>query len=137
MTIGAGIAGASHAINILKGIASSLKESGKAEAIGQVAEAQMLIMDLLEKQRQLVDENRELKGKLELVGKMTFKPPFYFQEGDHQPFCAQCWESSKLAIHIDGPVRVNYVRHPTGYKWNCKNCKSHFETSSELAVPCR
>src|SRR5829696_5396836 len=105
LSIGAGLAGASHFTNIVKALTGALKDAGKAEAIGQVIELQMLVSDLIEKNRGLADQNRELHAKLDLKAKMTFRKPFWFQEGDEQAHCPNCWESTGKPIHLTDAVQ--------------------------------
>jgi len=94
---------------------------------GATLEAQEKIMELREGAIELQEENlalreqvKDLRQQLDLKGKMTFKHPYYFMEGDPKPFCAKCWEHDGKAIHLlgDGGHREF---------WNCPVCKEVYE----------
>src|SRR5258706_16271660 len=122
-TIGAGIAAASNVGNLIKGITGALRESGKSEAISQVIELQMLVSDLIEKNRQLTNENHSLQGQLELKAKMRFEKPFYYQPDDSNPFCPQCWDGTRKAVRLG---TSHWVQEGNAFSFHCHTCKSDF-----------
>ena len=95
IAVGAGMAGASHAVNIIRGVIGALRETGKAEVINQVMELQITLNELIDKNRVLAEQNRELQAKLDLKAKVHFRKPFCFQEGRHA-----CVVSELLGRHI-------------------------------------
>lgn len=109
-------------------IAGVIKQSGttleKADFKFKTAELISALADikiqLAEVQQSILDRDqtiRELNAKLELRGKVTFKPPFCLLEGDSHPHCAQCYENDDKLIHLQGDGN--------GY-WECRTCKSNF-----------
>lgn len=89
--------------SIVRNIIGALRESGKTEVIGQVIDLQMIVSELIEKNRQLAKDNHALEEQLSLKAKMVFRKPIYWQEGDRTPFCPSCWESEGKAVHlVDG-----------------------------------
>ena len=63
-TIGATLSASSNLTAILKGIVEKVKASGKSEALGDFIEIQVALMDLLQKQQDLIEENRALRDEV-------------------------------------------------------------------------
>tara|TARA_B100000614_G_C14548131_1_gene492875 strand:- start:130 stop:528 length:399 start_codon:yes stop_codon:yes gene_type:complete len=102
---------------------SSLKEAETklklAELISALADAKVSIADI---KSELIDKDTkidDLKRELEMKSNLIFKKPYYFQDGDQQPFCPVCWENDSKTIHLQGPENYN---GETGY--NCLVCKN-------------
>ena len=79
------------------------------------------IIELVEENRRLREENRDLQDKIRLKGEMKFAEPFYFRDGDRTPHCPGCWESKLQPVHVvfqweDGPVTM----------WTCPACKHDY-----------
>jgi hypothetical protein len=109
-----------------KEIADLIQKYNDTDLYRKIIHLEGEILELSRANHKLERENSDLQTKLEFQGKMTFKKPFYLQEGDSQPFCAQCWESSRNVIHVLGPTRddINEV-----FAWDCPKCKTDFFTS--------
>jgi|SRR5579859_3815708 len=105
----------------VKSVADTVHEIQNLELYARVLGIQGDIMELLEKNKQLAADNEDLQRKLALMGKMTFKQPFYFQDGDETPYCPSCWEDYKKAIHL----HVGLV-HNGRTRWDCPRCKYQF-----------
>lgn len=116
-TIGAGIVGLNNLGSLVRNITGALKEGGKAEVISQVIDLQMLVSELIDKNRQLSDENHALRGKLEEKAKMKFNGLWYQREGDDTPFCPQCFEAEGKAIHLGRGYQA-----VEGWGRLCQNC---------------
>ncbi len=54
----------SNVISLLKTTAEALKAAGKPDAVGAVVEAQLAMMDLLQKEQALLDDNRALRERV-------------------------------------------------------------------------
>jgi regulator of replication initiation timing len=104
-----------------KEVANAVHEIKNIELYGRVLSLNKDIMDLVEENRQLRAENGDLKKTLELRKLMTFKEPFYYQEGDETPFCPSCWELKNSAIHL-----VFQFNREDAVRWDCKVCKNVF-----------
>src|SRR4051812_24736254 len=69
MTVGTAVTGAlaagTHVLSLLKGAAENVRALGKAEVVNDLIEVQLAMMDLLQKQQELVEDNRSLKTKIE------------------------------------------------------------------------
>jgi hypothetical protein len=107
----------------VKSVADTVHEIKNLELYARVLGIQGDIMELLEKNKQLTADIEELQGKLDLTAKMTFKQPFYYQEGDETPFCPACWEGHKKAIHLFVGVTTN-----SKTRSDCPSCKYQFWT---------
>jgi len=88
----------------LKTAGKVLQEAGKIEQYAQILEAQK---NLLEQQKRISDleiENKDLKEKLELKGKVKFERNAYWivEEGkeDDGPFCSCCYDDGKKLIRM-------------------------------------
>lgn len=64
------------------------------------AELNKKILDLQSDMFELVEENQSLKQEIEsfkkqisLSEKLSFQSPFWYMEGDSQPYCPRCKES--------------------------------------------
>jgi len=71
-----------------------------------------------------------LKAIAALTKAMSFKPPFFYQDGDPNPFCPACWEGSRKAIHL-----IYSHEEETCIRWDCKTCKQMFLINKPR--PCR
>ena len=126
-TISQTITSAVGASTLVKGIISALKESGKSEAISQVIELQVMVSELIDKNRTLTEEILSLNEKLNLKAAMKYDGKFYKQDGDARPFCALCWESESKAIHLAGPVKSYLGKNRYGAPhFYCSHCKQNF-----------
>jgi len=62
-----------------------------------------------------------LKAVVALTKAMSFKPPFFYQDGDPNPFCPACWEGAQKAIHL-----IYSHEEEACIRWDCKTCKQMF-----------
>ena len=86
-------------------------------------------MDLVEDNRKFHTENEDLRNKLQLREKMTFKEPFYYQDGDKTPFCPACWELKNSAIHL-----IFQFNRADAVRWDCKVCQNIFLDMKDRSV---
>lgn len=112
-----------------KDVANALHEAKNLELYARVLDINRGIMDLVEENRNLHSENDELKKTLTLREKMTFKEPFFYQEGDSIPFCPTCWELKNVAIHL----HFEFAREDAT-RWDCKACKNTFMDKKDHSV---
>jgi hypothetical protein len=82
------------------------------------------IMETLTENKELRDQVADLTAKLELVKKMDFRAPFYYQDGDEVPFCQRCFEHDRKGIHL--------VLMPDQVSYNCRVCNSIYTPRSPL-----
>ena len=51
-----------------------------------------------------------------------YKEPYYYKDGDEQPFCPLCWETEEKLIHLDGPHDIPDEKP----FYRCLKCKNNF-----------
>jgi len=90
---------------------------------GATLEAQQKIMQLREAAIDLQEENlvlkqrvKELEDSLAFKGRLAFRPPYYYAEGDDVPFCPTCWEADHIPMHLTGH------RTEEGTDYACAKC---------------
>jgi hypothetical protein len=90
----------------------------------RILELENEVIDLAREKRRADQEIEELRDRLSFKGRLDFRPPFYFLEGDETAFCPKCWEGKeRLASHLvfqDG----TYAK-----RWNCPQCGWHHDVS--------
>ena len=99
-----------------KEIADLIQQMGNIELYRKIVELQGDISDLSAKNLELKEENQQLKAALDLKAKMIWKKPFYFIENDDNPYCPNCWETKKFAIHL---LTMGKGEHKS---YQCTNC---------------
>src|SRR5579863_3529148 len=125
-----------NATMILMGILDNAKEVANAvheiknlELYEKVLTLTRGIMDMVQENRDLHAENHDLKEKFKLHEKMTFKEPFYYQDGDTTPFCPACWELKNDPIHL-----IFEFNREDAVRWDCKVCKNTFMDKKDRGV---
>ena len=95
-----------------------------AELVEKLADAKLelaSVQDLIEERDRRI---RELAQALEIQGKLTFEPPYYWLHSDagrEGPFCQQCYDSEQKLVRLQG--------YGNGY-WDCKTCKNNYTDST-------
>jgi len=108
-------------IENMKDIADLIKKAGDIELYRKIVESEGEVIELTRENRRLEEKVSELEKTLALQKKMVHKPPFYYQEGDPTPFCAACWETKKLAVHV-----IFSHDNDRETRWDCPTCKQMF-----------
>jgi len=99
----------------VKEIVDLVQKIDDVELYRKIVELEGEIVELTRQNRIYEQEIDQLKARLEVSKRMEFRKPFYFQEGDHVPFCPHCWEHEKKAFHLtEGRKGV----------WQCQHCKN-------------
>lgn len=104
-------------ISNAKEIADLIKKLGDVELYRKIIELEGEIIELTREKHTLDERVQELSDTINTKEKMTFKQPFYYQEGDDVPFCSRCWEKDNTVIHV-----VNGGEFHAGIKHTCPNC---------------
>jgi hypothetical protein len=101
----------------IKDAADLAKKVGDLELYRKIVHLEGEVMDLTREKRQAEQKIEELQKQLALRAKMTFKQPFYYQDGDAVPFCPRCFEKDTLAVHL------TYEGADSSHaRWDCKAC---------------
>lgn len=116
-------------VDIAKGMAALNTDvavkTKASELLSSVIEVQGAVLSLQETVNQLQTDNAGLKAELTKVrasaaeaDTMHFRDGVYWKDGNEVPFCRQCWEDQRKAIHLSGPHRGEDIR--THYE--CDKC---------------
>ncbi|WP_459500018.1 hypothetical protein [Bacillus sp. C1] len=106
----------------------------KALAVGmENVELISKLMDLQTQAYEILDENRELRLKLEEIQRtdeishdLEYLPDFYYRKSDGSgPYCPTCWDVNRKLVNV--PIRGNI---DLGYSGTCRNCGA-----AHLSVP--
>lgn len=110
-------------IDNAKEIADLIKKIGDVELYRRIVELEGEIIELTRAKRHAEAKIERLEETLKQQEQMEFRKPLYFTSNDPNPYCPQCWEVNKVAVHLDGPIDLS-----NGLRYNCHNCKSMFIT---------
>jgi hypothetical protein len=102
----------------VKEIADLAKKYNDIEFYRKIVHLEGEVMELTRAKREAEQKVEELQKQLSLKTKMTFKQPFYYQQGDEVPFCAHCFEKDTLAVHV-----VLSFENEERIGWDCPACK--------------
>lgn len=101
----------------LKDVASLAQSVGEIELYKKIVDLEGEVREITRKNRHLEDEVVELEKRLHLRVAMTFQPPVYYKKGDETPFCAPCYETDEVTLHLG--------KTPGG-NWLCMRCNRTF-----------
>jgi hypothetical protein len=90
------------------------------------------LIDLQAQAYEILDENRELRLKLEEIQRqeevgadLEYLPDLYYKKSDGSgPYCPVCWDTKNILVNI--PIG----KFTTGWHGNCRSCGA-----SRLKVP--
>ena len=103
-----------------KEIAELVKKLGDVELYRKIIELEGEIIELTREKREFEDEVIRTKTLLVKTHEMIWKKPFYFVEGDETPYCAPCWETNKVQVHLKETGTLMEA-------WKCPNCNTGFD----------
>ena len=105
----------------IKDAADLAKKVGDLELYRKIVHLEGEVMDLTRENRQAEQKIEQLQKQLALKAKMTFKEPFYYQDGDTVPFCPSCFEKDNRAVHL-----IFHFDNEERTRWDCTGCKQVF-----------
>lgn len=104
------------AAEYVKDLSEFVKKFNDIELNRRILKLEEEVLDLTRERRRLEDRVESLERTLKFSRELRFKSPFYWLEGDPIGYCAACWESKRLAVHVTAawdPVNYNYEVCPT------------------------
>lgn len=107
-----------------KGVIDVVRKMDNIDLLQKIVVLQSEVAEVAEENRTLKAELKEMRGKLAFANNLTFKAPFYFNEGKGEPYCSRCWDVEHMAVHV---VRFS------GLIWRCPNCKADFPDHGQVA----
>lgn len=106
----------------LKDAAELLQKAGQIELYKKISAAEDEVRELNREKRRLEDKVEELERALKFKDEVQFDPPFYrLKQGDTTPYCANCWEKTRHAVHV-----VLQFRDTDLTRWTCPACKTDY-----------
>ena len=108
-------------VDNVKELADLVKKIGDVELYRRIVELEGDVIELTRQIRVLEQQNEELRSKLELSAKLTFREPFYYAPNDPVPHCPRCFEVDRRAVHLNHEF-TNRQRT----RYDCKQCKQMF-----------
>jgi len=84
----------------VKDIAELIKKFGDIELNRKILTLETEVLDLTRENRRAAEKVEQLERALQFKEQLTFRTPFYYRDGDSEPYCSGCWESKRLAIHV-------------------------------------
>jgi len=111
-------------ISNAKEIADLIKKLDDVELYRKIIELEGEIIDLHRKNHSLEEHVVELTRSLVLKEKLRWEKPFYFMEGDKDPYCPRCYEADSLTIHLK-----DLGKGGSDHRWDCPKCDNMILTS--------
>jgi len=102
----------------IKEVADFAKKVGDIELYRKIVHLEGEVIELTRENRQADQKIEDLQKQLTLKAKMTFRQPFYYQDGDAVPFCPRCFEKDTRSMHL-----VRGGDDSVHSRWDCKECK--------------
>jgi len=109
------------AVENVKEFSEFVKKFNDIELNRRILKLEGEVLDLSRDKRRAEEKVEELERALKFSKELKFKTPFYWAEGDNNPYCPGCWDSKHLAVHVTDswdPVRYNHKE--------CPGCKHHY-----------
>jgi hypothetical protein len=118
-TIGSVVSTAGAIHTLTKSLKNDELSRWSSELNMELAKAQNLIAELLNKNRELEQECQTLKD--DKADPLQWKKELYWKDGDDVPFCPHCYEGGKFKYHLHTiyPTNVSKAYH-------CTHCNNHY-----------
>jgi hypothetical protein len=105
----------------VKEIADLAKKYNDIEFYRKIVHLEGEVIELTRAKRESEQKVEDLQRQLALKAKMTFKQPFYYQDGDDVPFCPSCFEDKTRAVHV-----IFSFDNEERTQWGCPACKTMY-----------
>jgi len=109
-TIASAIQAGHHITTVLKSVAETLKASGKSETLSELIDAQMTMLDLVQKHQSVILQNGELREQvkkleetLAITGEVERRGDAVFLKADaahREPYCMHCWGNARKLVPV-------------------------------------
>jgi len=101
-----------------------IKKAGDSDLYRRIVKLEGEVIDLTREKRNAEERVEELERALQFKGQLTFKAPYYWLEGDPEPYCPACWTTRKL-VHVV-TVRMQGIAP----QMQCPSCKFNYGRGS-------
>jgi len=140
--VGGVLAAAKTLTELLRGTLDTAKALGKAEIVGELVDLQRATMELLQKQQDLIEENRGLRRERdELTDQLTIKGELEFHHGSYWrptpdgklegPFSSVCWDDERKLVRLTEVSKDDFGRGPV-YYYECPKHKTGIEVPARF-----
>ncbi len=113
------------ALDTAKELAKLVQKLDNIEVVQKVIELQGDLMELQERFQELLDENRDLKKKLEAPTELLFQDNMYWRakgkEEQEGPFCTKCFDGDGKTVRMHGGESRGLT---------CPHCKTFVDTKT-------
>lgn len=115
-------------IDDARNVADLVKKLGNIDLYEKIIDLRGQILEITEEKLALQDKVKQLEACLNLRKNMSFKEPFYYQEGDRTPYCPRCFEKDQHTIHV-----VMAFSNSERTRWDCPECKQMLLLNADKA----
>jgi hypothetical protein len=134
LAVGSVIAAGSQAVSLLRGITDNLKTIGKTEVLNQLLDLQMSMMDILQKQQELISENtslntrlREIESAIALQQRLEHHHDFYWIRAEdgalEGPYSPQTWDLDRKLLRMKSGKLGRFDERGDSLAFACEKTK--------------
>jgi uncharacterized protein YbaR (Trm112 family) len=109
------------AVENIKEVANLVKKFNDIELNRRILNLENEVLDLSRDKRRAEETIAELERALKFSKELVFRDSHYWLEGDRTPYCSGCWESKRLAVHLNR-ARADGL----GLVMQCPSCKHNY-----------
>ena len=94
------VTASNHALSVLKNVKDKLKKSKRSDALSDILEIQSAVLGMQEKQQRLINENMELRARVNVLeeglkfsGELVRDGNYLYLKSDRnrtEPYCLAC-----------------------------------------------
>jgi uncharacterized protein YbaR (Trm112 family) len=89
------------AVENIKEVADLVKKFNDIDLNRRILTLENEVLDLSRDKRRADEKIAELEKALKFNSELVFRDSHYWLAGDREPYCSGCWESKRLAIHLN------------------------------------
>ncbi len=104
------VTASNHALSVLKNVGDKLKKSKRSDALSDILEIQSAVLGMQEKQQRLINENMELRARVNVLeeglkfsGELVRDGNYLYLKSDKnrtEPYCLACWGHDRRLIGV-------------------------------------
>ena len=104
------VTASNHALSVLKNVGDKLKKSKRSDALSDILEIQSAVLGMQEKQQRLINENMELRARVNVLeeglkfsGELVRDGNYLYLKSDRnrtEPYCLACWGHDRRLIGV-------------------------------------
>jgi hypothetical protein len=110
----------------VKAVADLVKQYENMDLNRKILNLETEVLDLTRDKRRADHKIEELEEAPRFKEKLTYKAPYYWLEGDSDPYCSNCWSTKRVAVHVIQTHR----EHSLATELRCPSCKQLYPWGS-------